>query len=261
MPEQPHLLELDPIAARHQRDGLRAAALTDARRVALACTHVVHRIVGDGQPRELHVVAEQHHAGAARCSEGLRLEQRHAAVRGRAARLRQRVVAALDDHDLRGIATPIQRERRLVLDAERLAINARLDEHVGARRRGRAALPLCRQGIDRGLERAVRAAAIGGDDEGRRPARGIERLRPPITEVARGGGLSGRVVAELRPVLRPRGLQRRHAQPRHHRAAPASHHRSARYSAGSPSASALNSTCRSSGVNDGCGCVTCRLPL
>ncbi len=301
--DQPHALELHAVGLHRQRHALRAAALAGARRVADAQAHRFERVVGDGQVRGLEVGrGDDHRRAAQRADDG----QRAVGLAGMGdvltGALGLAAVGAADDDHRAGIGhIAQQRDRRLAgRHADPLAVDprAQLDHHpcwlaaaLGHR-------------VDRGLQAAMAAAAVGRDDQIGAPGAAGQRLRRPgrgaLRQVVghvharRRGGVELRALAGSRAELVRRdvagGIALHVADQRHRGggrggvvaaggactqacisnhadrapAPPAQVHQrpsSARYRPGSRSPSALNSTARSSGVNEGCGCVTWRLPL
>ena len=191
--QQAHVLELDAVAHQRQRHGLRAAAFAHAGRVGLAAAHAVHRIVGDGQRDELHVVALHEDAGAAAGADGGLAEFGPAGMGGFLLTLGLAGEAVVDQHDGRGIQCRADEgDGRLVLDADGAAVGAGLDVDDPA------LAAIGRHLVDSGLHRLA-----GFHDEVGRGSAEVGQWRwLPVAEIGSRRVDGGLIGGELWPCLR-----------------------------------------------------------
>ena len=172
MAQQAQPLQLDAVAPGQQRHGLSAAGLTGPGRIALAQAHSVHRIVGNRQIGQLQIVTEQHRAGATGRAVADALLVGRAGIDRLAGRFGLGVVVASHDD---GTRVAVKGQRRLVAQTDLLAVAAGLEPDV-------VAPPFAGQGVQRGLQAAVRAAAVRSNDEVGRPGPGVKQLWLPALQ-------------------------------------------------------------------------------
>ncbi len=298
-PVQLHLLEVHAVGSFGAKGHRLLVALTRLARhvgdgeVAQLETVVAH-------PHHVHAAARGGILANALAIEGshLRVHARRlvdareaAAVVGRAD---AGVEVFLDRHFVRQPAEAPQRDRhRPGRHEDQLAVASGGDADVDARRALRAGADVGVRAVHRGLHGGEDRAAIGQRRvdpvlEGGQPlardhrvGQGIPAVvlqvaSPPCgTEHALAAvGASLRSVElralgadarrDARAVVARRGAAERGERERHTGGAEGDSgacQRSAKKRPGSPDLSQLHSTCFSSGVNEGCGCVTCRSPL